>query len=720
MRTAHRDKTFIAKAGCDYFITFYGRAEVPIQLKLDIAVDKGDIVYSTQIFLDPVRQKHYVRFNAPVNGEFLLLFTSEEFEYDIDYEIGDIEAQVIDFPSDARKVIGVCGIWRDWENYNMALQSLLTPKITEDYVVASFTFSQPFTNDEEIETEKEFAEIIKKFNIAALVLFAEMLKMKPLIDRLIQIGKELDVPVIVLEHKYPGVINGIYDYEGGFESILHHITDYHGITDIVMVAGIEGNQFSLQREEIFRNVMREKGIEVTSDDIIYGDFYASMTEQRLNEYLDAGKRLPKAFVCANDATAVGVCDCLKKRGISVPEDVLVTGFDGTSCGKYYYPVITTCQADLSSIGDALLKALNEKEAGNKVDLFDFPIKFSDVINGSCGCHMREESEWRHIVSELAADNQDYFYHDIQMGMFASRTVNLDDLDSAMTGIESALSLWKDQYYYIGLTPHPGCVHTILRGENNSFIHKEKYYDSRRAFPDYWKFVKRGSGKNIMLIRQIRSNGQCHGHIVSCLSDLSLRAQERFEEFGMYVSIIVNSVLKQQSLKAANIKVTRASEHDYLTGLYNRMGFLTRCESMLKGKMGEGEFFTLMSVDMDGLKVINDTYGHVEGDKALKLLADVLKILAEDRAICARYGGDEFALAVVAEEGYTERIEEIRKRTNLLLHDKCRESKLPYTFTASIGSATSQVGENADLELLLRKSDLMMYEDKISRKKERIS
>ena len=714
-------RCFKPSKGSSYIISFFASAEDTKPVSLEIVSPSGDVEKSVRISIDPVRQRHVIRFVPLSDGDYLVRFVYPDYSYSISPVIEGLSIEAQKTCSDCRKVIAVCSMWADADNYNMFLQSLLIPEITEDYVVASFTFNQPFTLEKEIETELEFSEIIRRFDVAAMVIFAEMLKIEPLISKLIGMGRQFDVPVVVLEHRYPGTINGVYDYSSGFEEMLEHVITHHGITDIKMLAGFEGNEFSLERERIFARRMKEEGIEVTKDDILYGDFYTIRAEQVTYDYLENGGHLPKAFVCANDAMATGVCDALERRGVRVPEDVIVTGFDGARCGKFHFPVITTCAPDLSVIGREILKVLKAKEEGNEDWRrgYDFPINYHKVENGSCGCAVRGEAEWKKIVTDLALDNQDYYYHDIEMGMFSAATVNLDDIDLAMDGVDRALHLWKNQYNFVGLTTNDDYVHSLMRSDGEDLIHREKYYLMDRAFPDYDTFMKRGSGRNVVLVRQIRSNGQCHGYIVSCLEKLSLRDEERFEEFGMYMSIIVNSVLKQSSLRNANLEILRASEHDYLTGLYNRKGFLARCEKMLEsGASDSGLIFTLMSVDMDGLKLINDTYGHNEGDKALKILSRALRRFAGKDGICARYGGDEFAIAILSDTNYADHIEDPRELIQKYAAQESASEGTPYNVGASVGAASVLVDSGEDLENIMNIADAKMYEDKVARKKVR--
>jgi diguanylate cyclase (GGDEF)-like protein len=120
---------------------------------------------------------------------------------------------------------------------------------------------------------------------------------------------------------------------------------------------------------------------------------------------------------------------------------------------------------------------------------------------------------------------------------------------------------------------------------------------------------------------------------------------------------------------------------------------------------------VLFVDIDGLKSINDAYGHAEGDHALRDAAAVLRGAVRRTDVVARLGGDEFAVLLVGRDGagVTPRGAEI---ATARLHDTfVRQSaarRRPYTLSASIGASHFDPGDPAPLETLLQQADEEMY------------
>jgi diguanylate cyclase (GGDEF)-like protein len=167
------------------------------------------------------------------------------------------------------------------------------------------------------------------------------------------------------------------------------------------------------------------------------------------------------------------------------------------------------------------------------------------------------------------------------------------------------------------------------------------------------------------------------------------------------------------LEEYNWKLSVISHTDELTGLNNRRGFLSYgAQSLnLARRMGRGGH--VFFVDLDGLKTINDTWGHQEGDDALRRTAKVLKSMFRSVDILGRLGGDEFtALTINTSE---ETVEVLRRRLEGCLKIENESAKKPYTLSMSLGAIPFDTASATDLEELLGRADSVLYEDKRRKK-----
>ena len=151
----------------------------------------------------------------------------------------------------------------------------------------------------------------------------------------------------MVEREYEGCINMAFDYLDGFERVTRHLVEDHGCADIVMVAGIRGSSFSDERISLCRQILEEHGKKLPQEKVIYGEYWDEPTYKALDSYFAAGERIPKAFLCANDAMAIAVSIYLSERNIRVPDQVRVAGFDGILQGESHMPSITTARPDFA-------------------------------------------------------------------------------------------------------------------------------------------------------------------------------------------------------------------------------------------------------------------------------------------------------------------------------------------------------------------------------------
>ena len=147
--------------------------------------------------------------------------------------------------------------------------------------------------------------------------------------------------------------------------------------------------------------------------------------------------------------------------------------------------------------------------------------------------------------------------------------------------------------------------------------------------------------------------------------------------------------------------------DSLTGAFTRRYAMEMLESMQKDRLD----VTVAYIDVNGLKMVNDTLGHPEGDRYLKTIADSLNESLNKSDILARIGGDEFL--VVSNSAEKEAVESMLKKVNEKLGTARREG---YMLSFSYGVVSAPHKETFDLEAMLRESDRRMYDYKMQYKK----
>jgi two-component system cell cycle response regulator len=153
--------------------------------------------------------------------------------------------------------------------------------------------------------------------------------------------------------------------------------------------------------------------------------------------------------------------------------------------------------------------------------------------------------------------------------------------------------------------------------------------------------------------------------------------------------------------------------DELTGLHNRRGFVTLGEQHLKLTRRRGLRTSLVFVDLDDLKYINDSFGHREGDYALQGVARALRECFRDSDIIARLGGDEFCALLSDASESSEEI--VRERLCRLLEAHNDVAQRPYRLSVSLGVV--EVNGPVGLEHDIARADALMYAQKRGKQKQ---
>jgi diguanylate cyclase (GGDEF)-like protein/PAS domain S-box-containing protein len=175
--------------------------------------------------------------------------------------------------------------------------------------------------------------------------------------------------------------------------------------------------------------------------------------------------------------------------------------------------------------------------------------------------------------------------------------------------------------------------------------------------------------------------------------------------GEFVLTILRDITERKRMEEG---LRALAEYDELTGIFNRRRFQEEVERHLRDAKRFGDPPTLLLIDIDGFKRINDTYGHATGDRALQVVANALRHAVRETDLVGRLGGDEFvALLTRAEPRGVDRVVEAFRRS-LRLEDAA--FGLAHHLEASVGVAISH-GASESCDSLLSRADHAMYEEK---------
>jgi two-component system, cell cycle response regulator len=189
--------------------------------------------------------------------------------------------------------------------------------------------------------------------------------------------------------------------------------------------------------------------------------------------------------------------------------------------------------------------------------------------------------------------------------------------------------------------------------------------------------------------------------------LQLGAQDFLVKSEINPSQLARALSFAMARQQAQLHLRSLSLMDELTGLHNRRGFISLAEQHLKLASRQSVRSTLIFIDVDNLKYINDNFGHREGDYALQQIASLLRECFREADIIGRLGGDEFCvlLSHTGEAGDPM----VRKRLLHLIGRSNENSRRFYALSVSLGVV--DVAGDDDLEQQISRADALMYEHK---------
>ncbi|MBQ7260770.1 MAG: substrate-binding domain-containing protein [Lachnospiraceae bacterium] len=242
-----------------------------------------------------------------------------------------------------------------------------------------------------------------------------------------------DVPIILLTCAIEGYFSVCFDNRAGLaEGIRHLIRDHH-CRRIGFMAGVESNEDSIERYEVYKSVLEEFGIEPDPSLVGHGDF-SEFCDEEVERLLDLNPDMD-ALVFANDGMAMGGYRVFKKRGIRIGQDIHVMGFDDVIGATSCEPNLTTVRADAAGLGYMAVKSLEDFLSGKATDVM---IRSRFVRRQSCGCVDKDYSALPLTPEDLTDESR----HDRTLGKVYDYIFSGNDYEKgALRSLGRQTSCW---------------------------------------------------------------------------------------------------------------------------------------------------------------------------------------------------------------------------------------------------------------------------------------
>jgi len=564
--------------------------------------------------------------------------------------------------------------------------------------------------------EKVIFTLPKLSDFDGVILLGNTINLSSERSYLLEEIKKNKLPAVSLEYEMEGIPSLCTDTYSGVYELTTHLIKEHNVKDIIYVSGPSDNQESLLRQKAVNDALASIQKTLSPEHIICGNwsYYDAITV--VTEWLK-NHSLPDAFVCANDEMALGLCTVLDAQGIRVPEQVLVTGCDCISLSQNIYPMLSTVARDWNKLGyDALncvLRQINgETITGTTI------YNSSPVLGESCGCKIQDEARIqkrrRSIINQhkQQKDNTIYEWH----------LRSVDDMLASVTSIRDTKDHlgWQFSYSHSYESEH------LLICLVNSFLEEDFHADFTPVMDEYLHMeygealpcesfpVKQllpalnldANESNFYLFLPLHVADNILGYVVFINKIDLVYKPDSMYMWTRHISQDLDRVRQNVRMKELNKMLTEVSMTDALTGLKNRAGYDALAVPALQKCQREGKLGAMIFADINRMKLINDKYGHLQGDYAICTVAEAIKRTMPANWIAVRFGGDEFIM--IGECKTKEEADELKLLLSTNLEKVKKERDLCFPLTASFGAVVMNPEENYSLEEYLRKSDEAMY------------
>lgn len=554
-----------------------------------------------------------------------------------------------------RPLIGIIAAEAEYIFFTRSLECIQRELFAADMDAAIFSSLMMSGSHEFDAAENSVYDLINFSLLDGIIMFPSSISDLPsrakLLDR---IRKEFHGPVLSVDFAAEGFDYVIYNYEPATELVIEHLADVHGVKTVDFIGGPD-DTFHNNIQQYFVQAMQRRGISIPQDRIHHGKDWAAPDDfaEIVDEIIAHG--LPDAIVCCSDLTAVQVLAALSNKGVSVPEDVILTGFNQKEPYGTDYINISSVRRDPSEMARNAARFIISKIRGEEYT----PVKDGHCAvpcpGATCGCtRLNMGTLCSNALAQMTImqhNGVDSYYNFMSEDMIAAETFTdylwkVDWYTHFLGNFKGFWMCFNNKVMHNSI-PEPGFTERInlalRRIDGKGDVDLSRKFAKEQMLPDI--FSER-SDPSSYIFTSLHFMGVNYGYIAVSYGNTG-RIYDR--SYGKWLRSVACALEKQRRHILYNDAVTDAQVRDSLTGLLNMRGY-THIMSERCGKFNDPtKLLRIISIDIENLKGINDTYGYAEGDHVLSMLGVALSNAAGDSDIVVRVSGDEFFIAGIIDK-----------------------------------------------------------------------
>ncbi len=596
-----------------------------------------------------------------------------------------------------------------------------TMKSLKDYSLDILTNYGRFVNDLDGSqmSEASIYELLKIMEYDGAII-ENNIGRDDLMQEIVSIFKERNKPFVAINNSNLDCPFFAQDYYDSTKQLIEHMILEHGSKKINLVINEKSYGMGNQARKAYAEVLSKHDIEFDEHRVLEQYVGTDFGEALYDEFKVRNIDDCEAVICFHDANAIGLINRYTTEGICVPEEVKVASLHYSNNSMIYRPDVTGLLVEDDENARRAMLALDKLI--NHIEVPKSNYSSGRIMYGrSCGCekcrdeYFDNKSYQNIVLSKISTASQ-------VMAMM-SYTQSLGNI-SSMTELGEQINAMMEQ---LGCKNFGVCINNrdIEYLTNEDAEHHTTYGESFDEQMYLLACTKDGSdGKrgtlfstrdlypvpamagDVHIIMPIHLKQEVYGYIViknNLLPAELYNYRICHESLGQSFEALHQQLILRRVIESKE----RLRMQDHMTGTLNKAGL-----EFYKSEYFERSQCVVAIADVDGLKHVNDVYGHLQGDNIIQITANALLSTVCEDSIVVRYGGDEFM--ILSHNMDIQFWEDFSSRVNEAISENIKERELPYSFRSSLGYAVYDMKQNTPEEAIAE-ADANMYTDKQAHK-----
>ena len=527
-------------------------------------------------------------------------------------------------------------------------------------------------------------------------------------------------PAIAINKKMEGISCIRIDNYTGYYELLDHLIKIHGIKDIAYVSGKEPSIDIAERYKAYTQILQDNNIPLDNSKVFTiksCDYHSAY--HFFVDLIKSGQKLPQAFACANDHIALALLKVCIENKIQVPEQLKILGYDDLSYSHSIKPSLTTVKSNAELVGAEVISRLTYNTAGVQI----LRMKSSPVFRQSCGCSYSTTNDQSLLSLNILSDSSHKEEFDTHIELISEIFTEAADVFTLLTNVENYFIkahnfegenfciFMKSDWTSVLINSAESLPQNLTYGTQMQSIcsvqggvkYPREMIPTRELVPSKMKT----EGSNVFLFMPIYHHSYVHGYFVA-KNNLTMINNRYGYIWSRTIGTSIEHFRKKNMFKQMSQQYLKLSTHDALSGALNRQGLDKLAKPYYAQNKKNGLTTVLFFVDINKMKHINDQFGHLHGDLAVKTVAAAAIETVPRNWLVIRYGGDEFLIVGNSKnyngEDYCTQIKERLAAKTSVMH-------LPYNLSASVGTYSVPANSDLTLEQAVENVDNIMYEQK---------